>query len=498
MKRILENLPKRAHSLRRNRRRLFHNCPVVLHQTCNSNIQSLDNKKKPKLVYNRGTGIVSDPVSDQNLFRSVIGLEIHAQLLLPTKLFSSAPTKHFSAFFPSHSTLTTQSIIDDINQDYIPNSLVSPFDLGYPGTLPILSQSAVQAAVKTAHALQCNIAPYSRFERKHYHYADLPLGYQMTQQRWPIATRGQLACRHWVQKPNQQDTRSVGMVGTTNSSPTAQDTPKVRRRGQRKVEPYEQTTNTQLEHDSTTKDESRPTTTTTTTFTAYIDRIQLEQDTGKTISVSQSDSTTSTTETYSYIDFNRAGCALVEIVFTPCIFSAYEAASVVSTLQSLLKFIGTCDGKMESGSLRCDLNISIAPLSHDMDPSRKSVGENPYEHKLPLHTGHRVEVKNLNSIRQIILSAEYEAIRQATQRLQGNPTGRETRTWDPKLLQTVKIRNKGDAVDYRFMPEPDLPFVVLNEEVRFSLGRFRFLMHFFLLLFPISLVLVHIFRCWMG
>jgi aspartyl-tRNA(Asn)/glutamyl-tRNA(Gln) amidotransferase subunit B len=132
---------------------------------------------------------------------------------------------------------------------------------------------------------------------------------------------------------------------------------------------------------------------------------------------------------------------------------------------------------MEAGSLRCDLNISIAPLSSS-NPEKDihSCTSSEFTYTLPFGTGHRVEVKNLNSLKQIIMAAEYEAKRQATQRLQYNPTKRETRTWDTKRLETIKMRDKGDAVDYRFMPEPDLPPVILNAEVR-PLYRNSFFIH---------------------
>lgn len=103
--------------------------------------------------------------------------------------------------------------------------------------------------------------------------------------------------------------------------------------------------------------------------------------------------------TDSLIDFNRAGCALVEIVFSPDIRSANDAASVLETLRDTMKFIGTCDGKMQEGSLRCDLNVSIAPLEATAEDSMEDA-DNPFRDSLPPGTGHRVEVKNLNSIKQ--------------------------------------------------------------------------------------------------
>ncbi len=345
------------------------------------------------LNYNRDTGIISEERDNASnpLYHTVIGIEIHAQLSVPTKLFSSSPTKHHKEV--SHYT-------DN------PNTSISAHDIGYPGTLPILSRKSVQYAVLSAAALNCKIQKKSRFERKHYFYPDLPLGYQVTQQRWPLAKDGTLICRRFT-LPQAKDVELSKF------------------------------------------------------FDVGIDRIQIEQDTGKTTTITRE------TEALSLIDFNRAGSTLIEIVFKPQIKSAHEAASVASTVQSLLKHIGTCDGKMEDGSLRVDLNVSIAPVQteDDLEIYPKNTNQNnPFQQYLPLGAGNRVEVKNLNSLRQIIQSVEYEGIRQAKIRMSGDWIGQETRTFDPKNGITIKLRDKGDAVDYRFMPEPDLPPLILNEE----------------------------------
>jgi len=137
--------------------------------------------------------------------------------------------------------------------------------------------------------------------------------------------------------------------------------------------------------------------------------------------------------------------------------SANDAAVAVETLRNLLRHIGTCDGKMEEGSLRCDLNVSIAESSDDK-------GSND-DDDLLAKAGHRVEVKNLNSMRQVQQAARYEAVRQVEALLAGKPTEAETRTLDVKMGKTVVIRSKEGAKDYRFMPEPDLPPLVMDKEV---------------------------------
>mmetsp|Transcript_20314 Transcript_20314/g.50530 ORF Transcript_20314/g.50530 Transcript_20314/m.50530 type:complete len:635 (-) Transcript_20314:152-2056(-) len=327
------------------------------------------------------TGVVSFEGTPK--FQTVIGLEIHAQLDISTKLFSGCPVTN------SGNTKLAN------NNNNKPNTNVWPFDVGMPGFLPRLSVEAVRAAVLSAGALKCEIPMESRFERKHYFYADLPLGYQVTQQRWPLAKDGLLKCQ----------------------------------------------LNNKKKKKKSEEDDS---------FALRIERVQLEQDTGKTLADAYINPITKQKE--SLVDFNRAGRALIEVVSHPDLRSSFQAATAFETLRSLFKHIGTCDGKMEDGSLRCDLNVSIAPILDNDDSDT-----------ILLHTGNRVEVKNLNSLRQVQQAAEYEALRQS-KTFQENPTAQETRTFDVKRNRTTVIRTKEGAKDYRFMPEPDLPPLILNAE----------------------------------
>jgi len=331
------------------------------------------------------TGVIS--YNKEPRFQTVIGLEVHAQLDIPQKLFSSAPT------------------VAAVHSASTPNTLIRPFDLAVPGVLPMTSQAAVQACVLTAAALQCEIAPVSRFERKHYHYADLPFGYQVTQQRWPMARNGVI--------------QSSQPLKTKKKKQPATELPPVVR----------------------------------------IDRIQLEQDTGKTTTSTRKSPDGTTTTTHSLVDFNRAGCALMEIVMHPDIRSSQHAAATVETLRQLLQHIGTCNGRMEEGSLRVDLNVSIHPLD----------GNAEFQSNLK----NRVEVKNLNSLRQVQQAADYEVLRQA-KIVAGDDenhdsttttpkTFQETRTFHVKSGKTVLIRSKEGDEDYRFMPEPDIPPVVIDK-----------------------------------
>ena len=294
---------------------------------------------------NSETGIIS--FKNTPRYQTVIGLEIHAQLDIPTKLFSGCPVG------ADGNTGGGSSLFQK------PNSSVWPLDCAVPGVLPRLSLEAVRAAILSAAATKCKIPPVSRFERKHYFYADIPLGYQVTQQRWPIAREGFLTCRRTFGKPSMQTQKKRKKLSDEDNG--------------------------------------------TGTFTVGIERIQLEQDTGKTLVLTNP----KTRRKESLVDFNRAGRALIELVFYPDLRSSLDASIAVEMLRSLLKHIGTCDGKMEEGSLRCDLNVSIAPLLED------SVTNNNEDNDILQRAGNRVEVKNLNSIRQVQQAAEYEAVRQA-------------------------------------------------------------------------------------
>lgn len=457
-------------------------CRVVF-----SSAASIATSSSPALRYDRDTGIIyvedeTDSSSSKTvanttttrapllrpLYQTVIGIEIHAQLLVPTKLFSSAPTRHRHINNDDIDTTTTPS----------PNEHVHAIDLAYPGTLPQpISIPTINASLLSAIVLNCyNIHTTSRFERKHYFYADLPQGYQITQQRWPIAQDGLVVFDPHVAATTRLNVKSV-VDSEDNGGRTL-----VRRRGMRNRK-EQLNGNDGDEHASHTSEliESQSIFSSSTIssqpdshpVSLRIERIQIEQDTGRTIVGSSS-------AHYSHVDHNRTGCALIEIVSHPDLRSAHEAAGAVSRIRKLLQMAQVCDGKMEEGSLRCDLNVSIAPIDTDHvddddehDSGAESSGSDRRRNRLelPPNTGHRVEVKNLNSIRQIIAATEYEALRQSKLALLGTPTGRETRT----LIvgsggmedETICIRAKGDALDYRFMPEPDLPPLVLDEE---SLG----------------------------
>ncbi|KAG7458791.1 hypothetical protein MATL_G00224360 [Megalops atlanticus] len=285
----------------------------------------------------------------------VVGLEVHAQIHSNTKLFSGSQVR-FSA---------------------PPNSLVSFFDASLPGALPVLNRRCVEAAVMTGLALECTINRKSLFDRKHYFYADLPAGYQITQQRLPIAVDGRLRYSHLAgRKQNQVVTKSV-----------------------------------------------------------RIKQIQLEQDSGKSL---HDDSRSQT-----LIDLNRAGVGLMELVMEPDLCCGEEAAAAVRELQLILQTLGTCQGNMAEGQLRVDANVSV--------------------HRPGEPLGVRTEVKNINSARFLARAIDYEIQRQMEVIGSGGTVLNETRAFDYKSGQTFPMRDKEGLQDYRFMPEPNLPPLLLYD-----------------------------------
>ena len=272
----------------------------------------------------------------------VIGLEIHAQVLSSSKLFSGAST--------------------EFGKD--PNHNVSLVDAAMPGMLPVINETCIKQAIKSGIALNAEINKYSVFDRKNYFYADLPQGYQISQYKYPIVGEGSLK----ITDANGED-KIIG-----------------------------------------------------------IERLHLEQDAGKSLHDQP--------PSKSFIDLNRTGVALMEIVSKPDLRSPEEAASYVKKIRTVLRYIETCDGNMEQGSLRADCNVSVRKPNGDL--------------------GTRCEIKNLNSIKFISQAIQYEAERQVEILENGGVIDQETRLFDTSTGETRSMRSKEDAHDYRYFPDPDL------------------------------------------
>ena len=271
-------------------------------------------------------------------FETVIGLEIHAELLTNSKVFCSC-----SAEFGGEE-----------------NVRVCPRCSGMPGSLPLFGRGAAELAVKAGLALNCKINNFSAFDRKNYFYPDLPKAYQITQFNFPICTK------------------------------------KIR-----------------------------------------INRIHIEEDAGKLIHNDELG--------LSLADYNRCGIPLIEIVTEPDIRSAEEAKQFTAAVALALKYAGVCDAKMEQGSLRCDVNISIMPKGSEV-------------------FGTRTEIKNLNSLRSIGRAIEYEFSRQKSLLESGERVIQQTLHWNDASGVTKALRSKEEAHDYRYFPEPDIPPLFITDE----------------------------------
>ena len=289
----------------------------------------------------------------------VIGMEVHAQVLSNSKLFSGASTE-FGAE---------------------PNSQVSFIDAGMPGMLPVINRKCVEQAVRTGLGLKAQINLTSIFDRKNYFFPDLPAGYQISQYKSPIVGEGEILL-------DMKGGESV-CVG--------------------------------------------------------IERLHLEQDAGKSLHDQHPDS--------SYIDLNRSGVALMEIVSKPHMRSSEEAAAFLKKLRSIVRYLGTCDGNMDEGSMRADVNVSVCRIG-GYDKFR-ATGDFK-------HLGTRCEIKNVNSMRFVQLAVEYEARRQIDILEGGGTIVQETRRYDSKANETCSMRSKEDAHDYRYFPDPDLLPLVLD------------------------------------
>ncbi|UYH51789.1 Asp-tRNA(Asn)/Glu-tRNA(Gln) amidotransferase subunit GatB [Candidatus Kirkpatrickella diaphorinae] len=280
----------------------------------------------------------------------VIGLEVHAQIVSQSKLFSGAPTA-----FGAEA-----------------NTQVSLVDAAFPGMLPVLNEECVAQAVRTGLGLNAQINLFSRFDRKNYFYADLPQGYQISQFEHPIVGKGEIE----IELADGQ-MRKIGVT-----------------------------------------------------------RLHVEQDAGKSIHDQDPELT--------LIDLNRAGVGLMEIVSEPDMRSPEEAGAYLRKLRQILRYLGTCDGNMEEGSMRADVNVSV----------RKD-GE---EYRT------RCEVKNVNSIRFVMQAIQAEAQRQVEVWESGGEVQQETRLFDHVRGETRSMRSKENAHDYRYFPDPDLLPLVLDAE----------------------------------
>lgn len=284
-------------------------------------------------------------------YETVIGLECHIQLLTKTKMYSNDIAEYGS----------------------LPNTNVSVVTLGHPGTLPAVNSKAIEFAVKLGIAVNATIREENQFARKNYFYADLPKGYQITQDKTPICNGGYITA-----KLKDGSTKKINLT-----------------------------------------------------------RIHMEEDAGKSLHDIDPFDT--------LIDLNRAGTPLLEIVTEPDFRSGEEAYAYLTEVRKLVRYLDICDGNMEEGSLRCDANISV------MLKGAKEFGK-------------KVEVKNMNSFRNVQRAIDFEIKRQIDLLEEGEEIKGETRSFDAVRGLTFTLRSKENANDYRYFPEPDLQPVFITQD----------------------------------
>lgn len=284
-------------------------------------------------------------------WKTVIGLEVHAELETESKMFSPCP------------------VVDSV--EAAPNTAVDPLSLGMPGTLPVINMRAMEYGIMVGLALNCHIPPVNQFARKNYFYPDLPKGYQISQYDRPLAVNGYI----------------------------------------------------NIECDDGTIKQIR------------VRRAHMEEDTGKLTH----------TMGGSLVDYNRAGVPLLEIVSEPDIACAAEAEAYARKLRSILRYLGVNNGDMSKGILRFEANVSV------MQTSDTELRE-------------RTEIKNLNSIRNMVKAIDYEAQRQIQLYGSGATVKPATLGWDESAQKITVQRYKERADEYRYFPEPDLPIVEVSRE----------------------------------
>ena len=284
-------------------------------------------------------------------YEAVIGLEVHAQLLTNTKAYSN----------------------DENVYGATPNSKTSVITLGHPGTLPVSNEKVIEYAVKLGIAVDANIRERNEYARKNYFYADLPKGYQITQDKTPICNGGYIEIT--------DDDNNIKKINIT--------------------------------------------------------RIHMEEDAGKSIH--------DLDPFNSLVDLNRAGVPLLEIVSEPEIRSSNEAYQYLSEVRKLVRYLDICDGNMEEGSLRCDANISV-----------RLKGSEKF--------GTKVEIKNMNSIRNVKNAIDFEIDRQTSLLEKGESIVHETRGFNAVNGKTLSQRHKEEANDYRYFPEPDLQPIIIGQD----------------------------------
>lgn len=284
-------------------------------------------------------------------YEAVIGLELHCELKSKSKVFSDAINSYSE----------------------VPNNHIRPLDLALPGTLPVLNMHSFEEAVKLAVCLKCEIPEYMVFDRKNYYYPDLPKGYQITQQTYPVGINGELL---------------IDFEGSE--------------------------------------------------IPVKIHDIHLEEDTASLDHINN----------VTLIDYNRSGVPLIEIVTEPCLSSADQAVAFLEQIRNILKYTDISDADTKKGQMRCDVNVSL-----------RYTGD--------YNLGTKVEIKNVNSFANVKEAINFEIERQSKlfDDHRQDEIVQETRRFDEDTGTTISMREKVEAVDYRYFIEPNIPKIKIEKEL---------------------------------
>lgn len=322
-------------------------------------------------------------------YEIVIGLEVHVQLKTASKLFCGCRTGFGAAA----------------------NTQVCPVCLGLPGVLPVINQQAFDYGLKAALALNCRVAPFTKFDRKNYFYPDLPKNYQVSQYDQPLAQDG------YLEIGSGKQAKKIGII----RAHLEEDAGKLMHPEEPRV------ASGVMRNDSGVPSQTG---------------CQASQTPG--LPDGKAGAQRTTHDAFSRVDLNRTGVPLLEIVSQPEINSPEEAYQYLTTLKGLLEYLDISDCDMEKGSLRCDANLSVRP---------QGVKE----------LGTKTELKNLNSFKFIAKALDYEAARQINLLTAGGRVAAETRLWNTEKEETLLMRSKEEVHDYRYFPEPDLVPVKVDE-----------------------------------
>ena len=357
-------------------------------------------------------------------YETVIGLEVHVELATATKIFCGCSTAFGGR----------------------PNSHTCPVCTGMPGSLPVLNRKVLEHAVAVGLATNCQITRYCKFDRKNYFYPDNPQNYQISQLYLPICREGYVE----IEVDAEEPAGSSGTSAEERSEAVEDRRASAEERGEAAEDRESSTEEMQAAGEAEASKRSGLSNADRQKKRIGIHEIHMEEDAGKLIHDDWEDCT--------LVDYNRSGVPLIEIVSEPDMRNAQEVIAYLEKLRLIIQYLGASDCKLQEGSMRADVNLSVREAG-----SQK--------------LGTRTEMKNLNSFHAIARAIEGERNRQIDLLESGQAVVQETRRWDDAKGVSYAMRSKEDAQDYRYFPDPDLPPVCIDDgflaEIRSRQPEFR-------------------------